>query len=398
MFGLGATRGKVLLPLAILVAGAVLMLVLGGQEKPPLREERPEAGHIVEVLPLEPVDHQVFVSATGVVRPAQEISLIPQVNGRIIRLSPHFVEGGFLQKDEMIAEIEDTDYRLAFERAEAALVRAKYDLEVAQASARVARAEWERSGVDKGRAPSPLALHEPQLKNARAALGAAQAALAQTKLDWERTKLKAPFDAVVRSKAVDLGQFVRSGTVMGILTGTDRVEIPLSLSLADRQWLKIPRPAGSEIGSRAEIILRAPGVSHVFSGRIVRSGAEVDPQTRMLQVIVAVLDPYGLRREDSGARGARPALAVGSFVEASLEGRTLTGVFVLPSLALRENSTVWLMNAEGKLEIREITLIHQEKGRVLVREGLQAGEKLVLTNIAGAAAGMRLRPAKEKTP
>jgi multidrug resistance efflux pump len=103
------------------------------------------------------------------------------------------VAGGFFRQGERLFSIEDTDYRLALERAEATRAKAEYELATIESQAEVARVEWERLYEDSGEEPNPLVLYEPQLKNARAALASAGSSVRQAEIDLERTRVRASF-------------------------------------------------------------------------------------------------------------------------------------------------------------------------------------------------------------
>ena len=101
------------------------------------------------------VERQVLVHGTGTVQPRQEISLTPQVSGRVTKISDRFIAGGFFHQGDVLFEIEDADYRLAVDRARAALAKAEYELTAMQGQARIARQEWERLQLGNGEQPNP---------------------------------------------------------------------------------------------------------------------------------------------------------------------------------------------------------------------------------------------------
>ncbi|NIO19864.1 MAG: efflux RND transporter periplasmic adaptor subunit [Candidatus Aenigmarchaeota archaeon] len=296
--------------------------------------------------------------------------------------------GGFFQKNEILFEIEDSDYRLALEKAKAVKAKAEYDLATIESQARIARREWKKINNDSQTPPNPLVLYEPQLKNARAALISASAAIEQAELDLERTKIKAPFNCRVRSEDIDLGQYVRTGDRVAELAGTDTAEIHVPLSADDLRWLHIPLYGKTHNGSPAYISVHIGGKQYTWQGRVVRSTGEVDPKSRMMQLVVEIKDPYGIIEQKDPAH---PVLASGTFVIVQIRGKTLKDVFVIPRIAFRDNSTVWLMNKENKLRIKNVIPVRIEKEKVIIGKSLDDGDMIVLTNISGAADGMKLR-------
>jgi RND family efflux transporter MFP subunit len=382
---------KVILPFVIIGAGAAVMVIMVASRQEPRREARKDPGVLVEVMRVKKADHRVTVKGTGTVQPAQEISVVPQVGGRITSVSPSQVAGGFFRKGELLFSIEDTDYRLALERAEAARAKAEYELATIESQAGVARVEWERLYEESAEEPNPLVLYEPQLKNARAALASASSSVRQAEIDLERTRVSAPFNSRVRSEEIDLGQYVRAGTGVAVLAGTDTAEIAVPLPLDELRWVSIPKNGSDGSGSSASVRLSVGGVLYEWQGRVIRSTGEVDPGSRMMNVVVEVKDPYGLQ----GRRDGRPPLAAGAFVDVHLAGTTLSDVFTIPRRAFRDNAQVWAVHGDDTLRIRNVTPLRVEREVVVIGEGLAEGDRLVLTTVSGAADGMRLRPMEE---
>jgi RND family efflux transporter MFP subunit len=379
---------KIILPLLIIVAAFIAMRLMILNRPEPKKEARENLGALVEVATVARGERQIEVQGTGSVQPRQEISVIPQISGRVVEVAPGFVAGGFFRRGEVLFRVDDADYRLAVDKAQAAMAKAEYELATMEGQARIAREEWDRLKLADGQQPNPLVVYEPQLKNARAALLSARAALGQAELDLDRTVLRAPFNALVRSEALDLGQYLRAGTSVAVLAGTDQAEIVLPLPLQDLDWLQLPRRGESGEGAAATVRLAGAGQNYDWVGRLVRTLGDVEPQGRMFRVVVEVDDPYGLQSRQAG----RPELAIGSFVEVLLQGKTLADVAVLPASALRDDGTVWVMN-DTHLKIRPVDVVRRTRDEVVIGGGLAAGDQVVLTALAGAAEGMKLRPA-----
>ena len=377
---------KIGIPILILLVGFAMMRIMIASRAEPRKEKRGNPGALVEVLRAARGERQVMVHGTGTVQPRQEISLTPQVSGRVIKMDDRFIAGGFFRQGDVLFEIEDTDYRLAVDRARAALAKAEYELTAMQGQARIARQEWERLQLGAGEQPNPLVVYEPQLKNARAALLSAQATLQQAQLDLQRTVLRAPFNAVIRSESVDLGQYVRSGTAVAMLAGTDQAEIVVPLPLEELAWLQIPRSGQKGNVTEAAVQLGAGGETFAWRGKVVRQLGDVDPQGRMARLVVAVDDPYHLRQ----GTAERPVLSMGIFVQVLLHGKVLKDVTVIPANALRDGATVWTMN-DGHLKVRSVEVVRRTRDEVVIGEGLATGDRVVLTNLAGVTEGMKLR-------
>ena len=384
---------KTALPLLVIVAGFFLMRTLVLSRPEPVKKQREIRGMLVEVIEAEKQERRVGIYGTGTVQPAQEISITPQVSGRIESISPVFKTGGLFKTGEPFFQIETIDYELALERALATLAKMEYELASVESKASIARREWERMPDRNGKKPSALLLYEPQLKDAKANLLSARAAVRQARLDLDRTRLSAPFNCIIRQENIDVGQYVRSGSSVANIAGTDTAEIVIPLSLEDLRWLEVPDLQGEEKGSEAEIQIKIGDETVIRQGHIVRTLGEISEQSRMARVVVEVDDPYGLKNEDR-ERSPATNLAMGMFVEVNFSGRLLKDVVVLPRRAMRQNNTVWIFDDRNSLAIRPVHIIRREKENVLIGNGLDDNDKIILTYISGAAEGIALRLAE----
>ncbi|WP_421785570.1 efflux RND transporter periplasmic adaptor subunit [Hyphobacterium sp.] len=346
-------------------------------------EPRPVA---VFAAPVENTDVTLRVSTQGEVRPLIQISLVPQVSGRIVFVNPNFIEGGFFEAGETLIQIEDADYRLAVTRAQAQVAQAQQALVREQAEADLAAAEWEQLG--EGQASS-LTLREPQLAQARASLAAAQAQLQEARLNLQRTRISAPFAGRVRAKSADLGQFVAPGTPLGEVFATDAVQIRLPLTDDELAMLNIPvafQATADNPGPQVRVSATLAGQYREWHAELVRTDSAIDTQTRVLYGIARIDDPYGAAAEAGGS-----PLPVGLFVDAEIEGRTVSGAYVLPRSALRGSSTVYVAEEGGLLSIRNVSVITSSPERLVVSTGVTTDDMVVTSPIRAASDGMRIR-------
>jgi RND family efflux transporter MFP subunit len=381
---------KIALPLIILALGGFAMVALIGSREAPQREKTAVAGALVETMTAQRSAQRVTIIATGTVQARREAALAPQVSGRVVKTSPDLLVGGLFEEGDLLFAIENTDYQLAVQRARAALTRAQLDLQTMEGRARVARREWERLGLEGE--PDPLVVYEPQLESSRADVKSAQAQLDQALLDLERTRINAPFNGRVARKDVDLGQYINTGSTAVLFAGTDRAEVIIPLPIEDLTRLNIPHPGAKQPGSEALVRLRLGTVAFEWSGRITRSLGEVDPQGRMARVVADIIDPYNLKQTWPAEN---PSLEPGMFVTVELTGEYLDDVVPLPRKALRSNDRVWIASEQNTLKIRPVEVVHREEQIVYVRGDIEEGDRIILTPLPGAAAGMKLRQRTE---
>ena len=317
---------------------------------------------------------QLTVTTQGEARPQTEIDLVPEVGGKIIYVSPNFIEGGIIRKGETLLSIEDADYQVALIRAQASVAQAEQVLVREEAEGAIAKQDYAELG--RGEA-SPLALRLPQQAQAKASLMAAQAEVEAANLQLTRTKVRAPFTGRVRTKSSDLGQFVSPGRTLGRIFSTDIVEVRLPLTDADMSKLDIPvaffakdRAAAPDVRLSATIA----GQKRVWAGKIMRTDSTYDTQTRALFAFAEVYDPYG-----KGASEGGYPLAPGLFVDAEIDGRMFENVIVLPRDGLRPQDKVYVVDDKGAVEVRDATVLDTNADHAILTAGVAVGELIILS-------------------
>ncbi|QHI68021.1 efflux RND transporter periplasmic adaptor subunit [Tichowtungia aerotolerans] len=338
---------------------------------------------VVEVCAVESSTRPVRVDALGTVIADAAVSLQAEVSGRVLKVYPDLVEGAFVRKGDVLIEVDPCDYELAVKRAEAALQSAKSSLRLEEGQQAVALHEMEliSSVEDVDEAYRDLMLREPQLQAAMAAVSSAEAALDSALVDLERTKIRAPFDAVIQSVSVDVGDQAQTGRSLVELAGAARFYVRVSLPVSNLKYF----PNLDTVGYSAEIALSDGSVR---SGILYKLQPELTAQGRMAQLLVTVDQPLS---------GPRPML-IGETVRVDLVGREERDVCLISRRHLRNNSTVWMMDTEGHLHICPAKVIQGYSDQVLVRFEFSRDWKLVTSNIQAPVDGMQLKTVDESAP
>jgi len=212
----------------------------------------------------------------------------------------------------------------------------------------------------------------------------AKATVEKAALDLERTRINAPFNAIVRSKFVDVGSQVSAQKPLGELVGTDAYWVQASIPVDRLEWIQIPQLTG-ETGSVAKIHYAG---GHAVEGKVIRLMGDLASEGRMARILIEVKDPL---RTKPG-RQTVPPLLIGEYVRAEVEGRQLDGVFVVPRTALRDDSTVWIMNTDRTLSIRTVAPVWRDERTVVLQNDLHAGELLIVSDLPAPVEGMELQP------
>ncbi len=379
--------------LQVLAVTVVLALAMGGFAKMSAARKAPEKKDQVSLAPLvkavkvTPQQMQITVTGYGTVKPCKTIQVVPQVQGRIVRRHEGLVDGGFFRAHEALVVIEERDFQIAVEMADATVAQAQVALETARAEGQIAKDQWQK--MNPGKEPENiLVYHEPQIRSAEAQLRAARVQLERAKLDLERTQVSMPFDGRILSTEVDVGQFVTVGKSLATVYATDAVEIDVPLENEELQWLDLVLD-GSELGPLVSISSDFAGSKHCWEGRIVRTKAQVDARSRMVYVVVRVANPF----EKSGAR---PPLMPGMFVSAGIQGITVPSVVSVPRHAIRAGNQVWL-DIEGVLSIRPVTVLRTDKTHAYVGQGVTDGDVVITSPIDIITEGMAIRTLLESS-
>ncbi|MYC15771.1 MAG: efflux RND transporter periplasmic adaptor subunit [Gemmatimonadetes bacterium] len=337
------------------------------------------------------------VYGAGTVRPVAKIDVAAEINGKVVWVDPAFQSGGRVRKGQILFRIDDADYRNRVQQARANVAAQHVALLRANEEAQIARAEYaqfRRDQTDIAKA-NPLALWEPQLEAARASVARDSAVLADAELALARTKVRAPFRGVVQTESIDVGQFVVAGQSVGRLYATDAVEVVVPLS--DANAALIPGLWRLEAGDgdrqvKARVIAEYGDGSYAWEGYVDRAEASLDEQTRTINVIVRVPNPFtsGTPVEGAGADPG-PPLLVGKFAEVRIEGIIPDQYFILRRSALRPGNEVWAVRDDTLLTIVPVRVLQRSDDKVFVTGTLKASQAVVIGGIQIATEGMVVR-------
>ena len=374
------TRKKqIIIPIVILVIGVLIMLGLSSMKKPP--EEKPEVDNTpivaVETVTVSPMT--LLVDSYGIVKPKYETELVAQISGQIVELSPKFVRGGFVKKGQLLARIDPNDYKADLIEAEASIASAHAALEKERAQGRVAQEEWKRI---TDASPTELSLRKPQLAQELARVKAAQASVLRAKRNLERTEISAPYDAMIESRTIGLGSFVGTGTKVGKLLGTSIAEVRLPVADNQLQFL-------SEQGHNAQVKLKGTysGKEVQWDAQIVRSEGVIDKNTRMSYLVAEINDPYLIG--PSTSNDDKSPIRFGSYVKAEIVGIEIPQASLVPRYLVNEDK-IAILDESLTLRYVSVGIVRQQGANVVISEGLENGDQLIVSALDYPIDGMKL--------
>ena len=388
------------LPLLILIAGMLGARALIASRPPVPRVDREAAPTLVEVMTVHARDERAALQAYGTVRAHRELTLFPRVEGYVIAQHDDLIDGGLVRAGEVLLKVDPQDYRLAVDTERGNLARAEFELQVEQGNQVVAHQEWDllEPSIETSEMGRLLALRQPHLKEKRAAVDAAKSRLAQAELDLTRTVVSAPCNALVLKETVEIGQLVNARSAVATLVCTDAFRVEVSVPLNELGWVEFPNAAGPQPSEHLPDVTTKGSAVHImrdlgngesvqWAGWVERLLGDVTENGRMARVLVLVPDPLGLKSSDE----PRSSLLLGEYVRVEIIGPTLPQAIVLPRSSLREEERVWVYNAQGELEIRQVEVALRRRDSVLIQAGLADGDRVVTSSLPAALPGMRLQ-------
>ena len=379
----------------------------------------------IRVATVAPQDFVPVIRVHGTVRPRTSVSLMPQISGKVVAMSPALIVGGLFREGDELVRVDALEYELSVKQtaaeirgaqagitnalaqissARAAKAQAEARLVREEAEAKAARSEWALLG--RAGEPPELLVRGPQIREAKASLAAAAAqneaahtlkqsseakleaawaASEKAQLNVDRCVIDAPFSGRVQQVNFGLGQVIAPGITLAQLQPVDFADVHLALSLVQFDHLDLPKAfrGGTNIVGGPVVRLSATaGAPGKWQGRVARTMGEVDSATRMMTLIAQVKEPYSAAGDSNGT-----ALSFGRFVKAEIDGKAMSNVMVLPRSVLRGEGKVHVYN-DGTLKARSVTTAWSTRDVVVISAGLREGEQVSLTPVEAYVEGM----------
>ena len=358
--------GAFQLVFVIAVVGSAVLL--SASLRPDNADVRPAAVSTrvpVSVFEPAPSAFKPRIKLNGVVDARTVTSIVPQVAGRVVEVSPSFRPGATVARGEVLFAIDPADYELAVDRTLAEIEIARSELARLEAEGAAEREVWERSYPNR---PIPdLIARVPQIAAAKARIHSGEAARAAAKLNLERTVVRAPADARILETRLDVGQVVSSNAAVGSMFSMASLEISVPVS-ADEL-----RRIGPVEGRRALIVL--PTGSSI-EGEVVRKAASLDERTRLATLFVA--------SENTSE------LTIGEFVSIEIDGMATENAYRLPPAALTSRDQLWVVEDDQLVE-RRVEILGRESDSLVV-SAFDAADGVVAIPPADVRAGLPVQP------
>jgi multidrug efflux pump subunit AcrA (membrane-fusion protein) len=429
---------KLLVIPPILIGVAVLAFMVSGRSGP---EKKPPVERVraVRVITAEEVRLVPRVAGFGSVYPGTVWNATAQVSGEVIQMHPQLKKGAILPANTEILRISPEDFVLSIRQSEANIRSAEAklaelkttetntadllkiekrglklrDSELARKERLLKRGTVARSAFELEQRESlnqrkkvqdlenTLRLLPTQRSVQTEQIAVYRAQLEAAKLDLGRTRITLPFDAKIATVNVEEKQFIQTGGALLTADSLDVAEVEAQMPIGQfRAMVHANVPGGlsegftaqsasriiQSFGFTAVVRLRAGDKMVEWPARFARISDTVDPKTRTLGIIVAVDGAYA-----KATPGRRPPLTKGMFVEIEIRTRPLEAAIVVPRAALH-GGRLYIVGSENRLEIRPVALGLVQGDLAVIKNGLEAGTRVVVSDLIPAIAGMLLAP------
>ncbi|WP_445358468.1 efflux RND transporter periplasmic adaptor subunit [Microbulbifer sp. ANSA005] len=415
---------------ALIAAGVFISMALVVTKGEPKHDAIEAPITVVDAIKVQELPLRAQAIAYGEVKPSTFLEANAEVSGRVVYTAPELERGNIISAGTLVLKIDDTSYRLALAQAESDLAanranlqeldveeaNSKRSLDIAERTLKlgekelarkqklVAKGTVSRSTVDTEEQnmlrlrqevqnqSSQLSLFPTRRKVIEAQIARSEAQVRDSKYNLERTQVILPFNARIGEVHVEENQYVAGNARLFDASGLAQVEIAAELPMVHvAPLLRNLRPGIASnptpddlpkmlLGLEARITLvGGPGNSE-WQGRVVRLGGTLDSTSRTLSVVVAVDDPYG-----KAVTGEKPPLFRGMYARVELLAPAAPAL-AIPRRALHEGKVYLVQN--GQLRVRPVQIDYHQGDTTVIREGLNPGEQVIVTDVIPAINGM----------
>ena len=363
----------------ILIAAATIFLLSDNKplpEKSQVKITTPEVPYTVT----RTADVSIPIFSRGKVAPAQTRHITSEVPGLVTFVSKKLIKGGFVEKDELVIQLDQQPFILDMAQKQSSLDQAKLHYDETKAKARVAK-------KGAGKNASDYALFVPQLRYANSQVEAASAALNYAKKQLDKTSIKAPISGKVITANIYAGEYLQTSQELAKLYGTESVEVRLPLN--DHQ-IALLGLNYSHLHSDATALPPTVTIKNfqddsiIWQGSITRTEGERD-KNQLLYVIATI------NNNDIVNALLKPLLP-GSFIEATITGRNKKELHILPRDSLQAEDKLWTISKENRLSRRSVEVIYRGKDQVYIASGIMLGERIVTGSFSNLVDGLLVEP------
>lgn len=302
----------------------------------------------------------------------------PQVSG--ILKTRLFQEGALVKARQPLYDIDDAIYRAQLESAQASLAKALASVAAAKLTAERTQELIKIDAVSKQDNDNAIAAYG----QAQADVAAGKAAVANAMVNLTYAHLTAPITGRIGKSAVTVGALVTADQTTPMATIQQLDPIYVDVNQASSEWLHLKQEidsgrAQSGAADSPVTIVLADGRTYGQKGKLQFADVTVDPSTGEFQLRAIVPNPNG-------------ELLPGMYVRAVLDEGVLSQGLLAPQQGIsrdpKGNASALVVNAEGKVEPREVRVSRTIGDQWLIDDGLASGDRLIVEGLQKVQPGM----------
>jgi membrane fusion protein (multidrug efflux system) len=340
----------------------------------------------VAVVTMEPRDVTIKAELPGRTAVFQVAEIRPQVGGIIQKRA--FAEGAEVKAGDLLYRIDPATYDVAVAQARAALARARAELEPARLKAERYRDLIRTKAVSRQDHDEVMAA----LGLAEANVAAAQAQLQAAQIDLERTRVVSPIDGRIGRSSITPGALVTANQAQAMATVQQLDPIYVDLTQSSMELLRLKRALSSgalrsaDQDSTSVRLILEDGSAYPHKGTLQLAEASVDPGTGSVTLRAVFPNPD---------RDLLP----GMYVRAVIEEGVMAQALLVPQQAVTRNARgeaqALVVDKDEKVALRAIELDRAMGGDWIVRQGLAAGDRVIVEGLQKARPGVQVRVAPD---
>lgn len=349
--------------------GAALMVMVSEPERE--NDTVQQSSLAVEISELQRSSYRLRIPAWGYVEPREFIEIHPQVSGMVNYVSQSVFSGALITTGDHLFHIEEKEYHNRLQESLAKTVQIRQALEIEKGKQAIARQEYLmlENTSRNNTLNKELVLRLPQLKEKEALLKENEAKLAQSQLDYDRTRIVSPCTGVILDDNVAVGQVVAKDYSALRVGCTEKYHIPAHYS--SRYTIDLS-------SEKVEIEIQ----NRWYTGSIKGQVPYIHPQMRQKMILVEL--------------DSQESLLLNSYASLFVSGQYYNNAFLIPKEALRRENTVWLLSDSNTLMVRKVEVIAEDRRYAVVLEDLEQGDRLILSHIAQPIQGMVLHTVNDE--
>lgn len=369
-------RGVALALLAAVVVAAYRYFAAADHAPSP-RSATGSTGELpVRTIVVEPRDLPLTARYLAQIDASHSVELVARVTGEVVERA--FEEGQAVEAGQVLFRIDPRPFEVALAQAEAQLAAAEARLQ--RAAQQLER--FQELAEVQSAAATELEQWQEETGVAQAEVRLARARVEGARLDLEYTTIAAPIDGVIGRRGVDVGDFVQpaAGVVLATLRAVDPVYARFSISERDiLRWQRLVA-----LGEVTDVPTRD------FRVTVVLADGREHPEIGTLDFVDVALDPTtGTALVRATVPNPARTLMPGQLVHVDVSGATRLGAVLVPQSSVVQSpggASVYVVDEEGRAQVRQVTLGDWAGDAWVVERGLAAGERVVVDQL------MRLRP------